>query len=132
MSKQVIKQVKVTKTYADFATAGLTSTVDLIDLPARALIHAVVVNPTTVFSGGTIATYTVSVGITGSLDKYSAAKDVFTGSALVDEPAVTATNIVESLSDDTDVVATAVSTVGNLDAATQGSVDIHIYFSILD
>jgi hypothetical protein len=119
---------KITKSYSDFSTGALTNTIDLIALPAKAIITGCVVKHSTLFSGGLIATYTISVGITGTLAKYAVAFDV--------NQAVSATasgvNILSGFEyGATTIKATAVSTVGQLNAATQGSVDIYLKVSIV-
>lgn len=120
--------VKVTKTFSDFSTAGLTNSITVYTLPIKGVIHSVMLSPTTSFSGGTIATYTISVGVGGTLAKYCVATNAFTGFTL---PAISAIAGVESTSASTSIQATAISTIGNLSAATQGSVDIYLLVSIL-
>lgn len=120
--------LKITKTFTDFATAGLTNSITIYSLPAKGIIHAVQLNPSTVFSGGAIASYTISVGIVGTVAKYAAATNVFTGATL---PAISVLPGIESIGSATDIKATAISTVANLDAATQGSVDIWLLVSVL-
>lgn len=122
--------VKVTKTYSDFSAAALTNNISIYTLPAKGYIHDVKIVPTTAFSGGTIATYTLSVGIASSLAKYAVATNVFTGNTTVNTihtPLVSP----ESLSATTDIRAAATSTVGNLNAATTGVVNIYILVSLL-
>lgn len=121
---------KVTKTYTDLATGGVTNNITVYTLAAKEYVHDVKIVPTTAFSGGLIATYSLSVGIAGSLLKYAAAVDVFTGN--------TTTNLVhtplaglESTGGATALKLSAISTVANLSAATAGSVDVYILTSIL-
>lgn len=120
--------VKITKLFSDFATAGLTNNISIFTLPVSGVIHAVQLNPRVTFSGGTIATYTISIGKSGTLAKYAPATIVFTGAAL---PVISVLPAVESVSATTDIRAAAISTVGNLSAATQGTVDIWILVSTL-
>lgn len=94
------------------------------------MIHAVIIKQSTAFAGGLIATYTVSVGITGNLVKYGSAANVFA------TPGATtfASNVlpgIENFSSATSIRIAAVSTVGNLNAATAGSVDIWALTSLL-
>ncbi len=121
--------IKITKLFSDFSTAGLTNSINIFSLPAKGVIHAVFLNPTTLFSGGIIASYTISVGISGTPAKYNAAANVFTGAGL---PTPTAGIFVENMSGSTNIQATSISTVGNLNAATAGSVDIYILISLLN
>jgi len=120
--------VKITKTFADFSTAGATNEITIYTLGAKQAIDQCLIYPTTVFSGGTIASYTISVGISGTAAKYGIAANVFTGASL------SAINIlagVESMSGTTSIKATAISTVGLLNATTQGSVDIYLRIATL-
>lgn len=120
--------IKITKTFSDFSTASLTNSITVYSLPAKGVIHSVQVYANTVYSGGTIATYTISVGISGSNAKYAIAANVFTGATLAP---INILSAVESMSGATNITATAISTVGLLSAATQGSVDIYILVSTL-
>lgn len=103
--------IKITKTFSDFSAAALTNSITIYSLPIKGVIHSVMLNPTIAFSGGLIATYTISVGIGGTLAKYCAATNVFTGFTL---PAMSVISGVESVSGATNILATAISTVGNL------------------
>lgn len=122
--------IKITKTYTDLSIAGLTNNITLLTLPIKGYIHDVKIVPTTAFSGGLIATYTLSVGISGSLAKYGAIVDVFTGnitSNLIHTPLAG----LESTSGTTAIKLSAISTVANLSSATAGSVDIYILTSLV-
>lgn len=122
---------KVTKTFTDFATAGLTNDIEILSLPAKGVVHSVMIKHTAAFTGGLIATYTLSVGITGTLAKYVAASNVFQApSNTLSFPSVI-TPIMENSGAVTSVRAAAISTVGNLNAATTGSVDFYILVSTL-
>lgn len=113
-----------TKTYADFSTAGASVNIASgYSLPAKGVIHGCVVIPTTAFSGGTIATYTISVGIAGTVAKYAVATNVFTGYALSTPNLLPG---IESTSASTSITLTAVAGVGLLNAATAGSCDIYL------
>jgi hypothetical protein len=50
-----------TKTYADFSTAGTTRTLTLVTLPAKAVVHEVVIHATTAFAGPGFASYVADV-----------------------------------------------------------------------
>lgn len=121
---------KYTKSYTDLATAGLTNDIELFQLAAKQMIHQVVIKQSTAFSGGLIATYTISVGIVGNLVKYGAAFDVKQAAGAT----VFGSNIlqgVENFSSATSIRLSAVSTVGLLSAATAGSVDVFVLKSTL-
>lgn len=127
---RVPRCVKVTKTFADFAFAGLTNDIEVFSLPAKGVIHTVAQKHTIAFSGGTIASYTTSVGISGNFTKYSAAFDVFqaTGDTVFrfDE-----LPNMENFGAATSIRAQAVATGDNLDQAVAGSVDFYIFYSVL-
>lgn len=123
--------LKITKTFSDFSTAGLTNNIEVYSLPAKAVIHSIIMKPTTVFSGGTIATYSISVGRTGVLDyfmlgadmKSSASSTTFYNSETFPQPM--------DFSSVASIRAQAISTVGNLNTATQGSADFYLLISNL-
>lgn len=120
--------IKITKTFADFSAAALTNAITIYSLAAGGVIHAVMLNPRIVFSGGLIASYTISIGVSGTPAKFAVATNTFTGAPL---PAISVLPAVQSLSGTTNILATAIATVGNLNAATQGTVDIWLLVSIL-
>lgn len=119
--------VKVaTLAYTAFSTAGLVSTIASgYSLPAKGVIHGCMVIPTTLFSGGTIASYTISVGIGsgGSVAKYAVATNVFTGATLATPNVLPG---IESTSAAVSITATATSVTGLLNAASAGSADIYL------
>lgn len=123
------KWIKIPVTFSTFSIAGLTQNVTIYSLPAKAVIHSVFINTTTPFSGGLIASYTMSVGIAGTLAKYAVATNVFTGATL---PVPALVSGVESMSAATDIKAAVISTVGNLDTATAGAADIYLLVSNLE
>jgi len=119
--------IKVTKTFANFSLANATNSIDIYTLPAKGVVMGCQIFPTTVFSGGIISAYTISVA--GNLTKYQAAVNVFTGAALTGN-----TNPLmnlESISGATTIQATAIAVTGLLNAATQGSVDIWLLVALL-
>lgn len=123
--------IKITKTYSDLAAASTTNNIEVYSLPASSVIHNVVVKHTVAFAGGGISAYTVSVGITSTLDKYALAFNVF--------QAVAATTLALALlpgmenigGSATSIRLAATSTSANLNAATQGSVDVWLLVSTL-
>lgn len=119
--------VKVTKTYTSLSTAGLTNDIEVFSLPAGWAVHGATLKHSTPFTGGTIATYTTSVGPTGALAKYVAASDVLQAAgATVSGVSLLTTFVVENWSSTTSIRLAAISTVGNLNAATAGSVDVYL------
>lgn len=121
--------VKFTKTYTDLSAAALTNNIEVYSLPAGTVIHAVLVKHSTLFSGGAITDYKVSVGIAADLSRYAGAFDVDT--------AVSGTNFnlsqvlaMESTTGATSIKLAATSVGANLSAATAGSVTVWFYISI--
>jgi hypothetical protein len=119
---------KYTVTYADLATAATTNNITVATLPAGGVVEAVKIKHSAAFTGGAISAYTVSVGITGTLNKYAAAYDVFQA------PSATAMQLsttqgTESHTATTALKIAATSTGANLSAATAGSVDVWIKMS---
>jgi len=116
-------KVGVAISHVAFQAAALTNSINLFVLPAGADIHEVKIKHSTAFAGGAIASYTISVGISGTLAKYAAAFDVFQA---VSGTAFQLSHLVggENQGATTQILATATSTVGNLNASTQGTVDI--------
>ena len=124
--------IKVNKSYSDFSTSALTNSIDIYSLPAKSVIQNCIIKHSTEFNGGIIATYTISVGIIGSLSKYTLAFNVFqpvTNIAI--GLGVNLAPVMENYGAVTSIKATAISTVGLLNAATQGSVDIYLLISTL-
>lgn len=122
---------KYTVTYTQLSAAALTNDIALLTLPAKTLIHHVVIKQTTAFAGTT--TYTLSVGVSGTLAKYIAAYDVKPAVAATTFGA-SATNIqatLESFGGTTSVRVAATATVENLDQASAGVADIYVQTSTL-
>jgi hypothetical protein len=124
---------KYTVAHTALQTAATTNNISLFILPAKTMIHKVVVKHSTAFAGGAIATYTVSVGIIGTLAKYIAAFDVFqaVSSTAFSIAAATVNAGVEDFSSGVAIQIAAISTVANLNATTQGSVDVWVLTSLL-
>jgi hypothetical protein len=132
MATQIIKRTKITKTFEDFSTAASTNSVSAgFDLPAGGVVHDVVFHPEVTFSGGAISSYRIGVGIAGNTTYLSAANilassgatTIGVGSSSIKIPSMTAT---------TPIILSAVSIGADLDQATQGEVEIWIYYSELN
>lgn len=113
--------------YTEFASASLTATYTLFTLPAKGIIHAAFINPTVSFTGGIVASSTMSVGTAGSPTKYYTPVSVFT----VSLQAPQANMGIESMSGGTAIIATLTTTVGLANALTQGAADIYILHGTL-
>lgn len=122
---------KYTVTYTQLAAAALTNDIALFSLPAKTLIHKVVIKQTTAFAGTT--TYTLSVGIVGTLEKYLAAYDVKAAVAATTfgASAVTVNATLESFGGATSIRVAAVATNENLNQASAGVADIYVQTSTL-
>lgn len=124
--------VKVTKTYTDWSAAATSNSITVYTLPAGGIVHAWKAKTSTNFQGGTIATYQLnSLGISGNASKYGSANyDMKSAVSATNGALVTAQySTIDSQSATTNITATASTTGANLNAATQGSVDIWILVS---
>jgi len=113
-----------------FTAAATTEDIELFSLPARGVIHKVVLKHTASFTGGALTAFTLSVGITGTLAKYAIAFDVFqaTGDALF---GFNVLPNMETLGAVTSIKVAATSTTDDVIAATAGSCDIWVLTSTL-
>jgi hypothetical protein len=121
---------RVRVTYDELSTAATTNNIELYELPAGGVIHAVMMKTSAAFTGGSISAYTLSVGITGTLNKYAAAFNVFQAVAATTFQLST-TQGAESFTAATSIKIAATSTSDDLDAATAGSVDVYLLMSQL-
>lgn len=115
--------------FTAFQTAALTKTNTLFSLIAGGIVHAVKIKHSASFTGGAIASCTMSVGIAGTVDKYASAFDVFqavSGTAFELSDALGS----ESHTAATNITITATSTVANLAALTTGTVDVWALLSV--
>jgi hypothetical protein len=118
---------KINITFADIAAAALTNTIpvfpDTGTFGAGTLVIRTALKVKTLFSGGTVATMTVSVGDSGSGTRYHSAVNIFTGATVK-----TIAGTVPYGYSATDYVrALFTSTVGNLNALTAGELDLYIH-----
>lgn len=120
--------IKVTKVFGDLAAAALTNDIQLLSLAAGGFIHAAKIKHSAAFTGGAIATYTLSIGIVGNLTKYAPAFNVFQapGNTVLQASGLAGS---ENHAAAVSIRLAAVSTVANLNAATAGSVDIWLLVS---
>lgn len=117
-------------TFGTFTAAALTQDISLFSLGIKQYINDIKIVPTTAFSGGAIASYTLSVGIVGSLAKYCPAKNVFTGNTTTTEIHGCIAGL-ESVSAATDIRIAATTTGANLNAATLGAASVYVLVSTL-
>lgn len=130
IATDIARWTKVTKIFSDFTDTDTTNDIEVFSLPAKGVIQKVVIKHNTAFTGGTISAYTISVGIASNFTKYAAAKDVFAAASDTNFGFNELQNM-ENFGAATSIRAQATSTGGNLNAATTGSVDIYIYYSVL-
>lgn len=121
--------VKVTLAFGAFSAAALTANANLYSLPAGGVLHAVKIKQSASFTGGAVASCTVSVGIAGNVSKYASAFDVFQAPAS-NTFQVTGTVGGEDQASAAQLTATATSTGANLNALTAGSVDVWLLISV--
>jgi len=120
--------LKMTKAHTDLQAAALTNDIEILSLPAGAVIHAVRIKQSTAFAGTLISAYTLSVGIVGTLNKYASAFDVF--QAVADTTfQVSSTVGSENYGAATSIRLAATSVGANLDQSTAGAVDVWILTS---
>ena len=122
---------KYTKVYADFSTAGTTNSIALFTLPPGGVIHNTKIKHSVAFSGTSISAYTVQVGISGTLNKYSGSTAFNVFQAVANTTFGLYANLgSENHAAGTSILVTATSTGANLNAASgAGSVDIWVLTS---
>lgn len=119
-----------TFSYTDLAAAALANSITLATLLPKQMLHAVVVKHSASFTGGAIASYRVSVGVTAAPARYSTLFDVFQAPGNSVAIASTSGNV-ENFAANTTLLLSAVSTGANLNAATAGSVTVWLLTSVL-
>lgn len=129
-SSALPKWTKYTVAATAFTAAAAAEDIELFVLPAQGAVHKVVIKHTTAFSGGTSSALTLSVGITGTLTKYSAAFDVFqaTGDSVFSFNELAN---MEDFASTTSIRVEATATGDTLDNVGTGSADIWILSSTL-
>lgn len=120
---------KYTVTFADLAINDPNNSIVLFSLPARGVIHSVVIKQSQNFEGGAIATYTLSVGPVGTETKYANAYEVFSaeGNTVFQISSVVGA---ENFGAATNIMVSASADDQALDTATQGSADIFVLTSV--
>lgn len=134
MSASIPGWTKVTKTYADLATAGTSNAIEVYSLPAKGAVHAAYLKTTTAFGGGGILTYTLGLGVTAAsytdwiagYNAMTAPSDTnFAADVMTPEPTV------KNFGSATSIKLAADSMGANLNAATAGVVEIYLFLSQL-
>jgi hypothetical protein len=120
----IMRRVKITKTYADFAIAATTNDIALTTLPAGAVVHGVITNVTTPF---VLGNYNISIGIQGDSIYFKPNNDcLYAG-----DGAPNGDLIVASFTSST-VVRAFASSNSLLNGASAGAISIYIYYSVLN
>jgi len=140
---EMVRQVhKVTTTFAAFSAAALTADKTIATLPAKTRLCALYADVTQTFSGGTVATATLSLGTSAGGLGLILAADVKTAvvtlglldadlGASVTRAASIQGCYVPSWSGTTILSARITTTVGNTSALTQGSITWYIVTEVL-
>lgn len=123
---------KVTVGFAQLTTAGLTQTINLITTAARTKVCGVSIKTTAAFSGGLIASLTVSVGdAAGTGLDYAPAFTVFSAPSNTNYQDTVPATVASKTSAASTITALFTSTIGNLNTATAGSVDIDVCTAVI-
>lgn len=119
-----------TVSYSDLAAAATGNDIALYTLPAKTALMGVYIKHTTPFSGGGISSYSVSVGISGRLERYASAFDVLqaVGDTAHQDSQIFFT---PSESATTQIRISAKTSSINLDQATGGSATIRLLTSTM-
>lgn len=120
--------VSITRSHADFQSASLSRDIEIYMLPPKVILHGVVTKHSIQFSGTGISSYSISVGVAGSLGKYSSP---FVVSSVSSDSnfQISQTYFCESWGIPTSVRTEAISIGANLDQSTQGEVTIFLLVS---
>lgn len=121
---------KYTVSYTAFTMATSTGDVQLATLPARQVVQSVVIKHSTAFSGGGSTAYTVSVGISGAVNKYASAFDIFQAVA-TNTAQISHDSFVEDFTSATSIRVAASVTGTTLNNVSAGSVDIWVMTTTL-
>ncbi len=115
---------KVTIPYTTFTAFGAVAsgTTTAFALDSNEVVHGVIVKHSTLFSGAAISAAKLKIGISGTTDKYM---DEFDVNQAVSVSAKSVNQVLEFEAASTNILVTVSLTGGNLNALTQGSVDIY-------
>ena len=120
----VIRQVKITKSYADFAVAATSKDIALVLMPIGAVVVGIIANVTTAFGA---INFNITIGKTGDAEFYKPIQDcAYTGDS---------GPVWEVVTDDwtaTSMIRAFATSLSNLNTATTGSIDFYIFYTILD
>lgn len=117
--------IKVSKTFADFSTAGLVNTINLIAMPAKTKVVLSGLGVNTI--ADSVVTLGFDIGIIGNLGLFTSGAD---GQTLTPTSVPLNGNESEMILPSYTVVATATAVGANLDTVTQGAWDFYISYEI--
>lgn len=117
-------------TFEDFSTDGVEVSLASYVIPARGVLHGILITPVTQFAGVGLTSYTIECGITGTLDRFSSPLDV-----LAAVPGATVAQLLPLFdqvnhSATTELQVTARTTGASLAAATAGAFTLDILISV--
>jgi len=121
---------KYTVSHTALQAAALTNDIELLSLPAKAMIQQIVIKHSAQFTGSGISSYTVSIGIASNFTKYTAAFNVAQATSDTAR-SITQANDIESFSGATSIRIRATSTGAKLNQSSAGSVDVWVMTSVL-
>lgn len=115
--------------YSAFATAATSQNVPLATLPGGCIVHGIKIIVRNAFAGPSISTYTLSVGTAANPTQLASAFGV-TSAANSTNFQLSSNFIEYDDANPTSIIAQAVCTGANLNAATSGVVDIYALLSV--
>lgn len=116
--------------YSQLAAAALENSIVLLSLPAKGVIHEVVIKSVNAFSyEGSSGSYNISVGVSGNLGKYASAFDGSVAPSDTNFKHVYSGGL-ENFGSAANILVSA-SAPANLDLYTQGQVEIYVLISQL-
>jgi hypothetical protein len=124
----LLKAAKIAITHTQFQTAALTNTITLFTLPAGAIVIGTRLKVSTIFTGGTIANYFLSIGLVGTEQDLMTEYDSKNITPATDEYAEGQCFQSFNYSATVDLKITARSVTANLSASTQGAADVEIFY----
>jgi hypothetical protein len=116
--------------YTDFSAASLQNQIVLFSLPAKTMLEKILIKHSQSFTGGSIYSYGIEVGIVSNPNKYTTAFDVFSPPLPLNYEISIAPDI-ESLTGASNIYVNAQALGANLNAATGGAVSIWVQTSVL-
>jgi len=123
---------KFTVTHTQLQAAATTNNITLFTLPGHGVIHAVKMKHSAAFTGGAISAYTINIGITDNLTKYTIPHNVFQAPGDTVMQLDTTAGFETANSSGKDIKIAATSTGANLSASTAGSIDVWVLYSVTE